>query len=215
MEGVGFSAIFDLEVSLPVPEEPRFASLGTLVWFRLQLRVTVRRPTLKFSLTYVDPMTGTGTEAVMKPYYRILSLTLFVPLLSAGGCASLTRVIEWTQGMDQAEEPELSDDPVAAAAMRMRSPASLEGEDEPISSTHSDRIRSRYSAPVAETIGYGMDMGEVTSIWGQPSYVDTAGDPSDGNQRWTYQSGLSSRYGLGSKRIVYFENGRVAGWRVH
>ena len=58
-----------------------------------------------------------------------------------------------------------------------------------------------------------MAMNDVTSIWGEPSNVDTAGDPRDGNQRWTYYSGLSSRYGLGSKRVVFFENGRVAGWR--
>lgn len=60
----------------------------------------------------------------------------------------------------------------------------------------------------------GMAMDEVTQVWGDPREVDTAGDPALGNQRWTYTDGFSSRYSLGGKKIVYFEEGRVVGWET-
>ncbi len=128
--------------------------------------------------------------------------------LGAGGCASIAKYLPWNPVGGEAES-DYADDPVAAAAMKLRRPASLD----PGAGSADDRSWSRRSAPPAETIGFGMGMDEVTAIWGDPTHVDTAGDPRDGNQRWTYYSGLSSRYGLGNKRIVYFENGHVAGWK--
>jgi hypothetical protein len=143
----------------------------------------------------------------MKKHYRTILVLSWTLLFAGGGCASVSRILELDLAGDS--EADVSDDPVADAAMRLRQPAS---SDE--GSSESGAWGSRYSSPAADTISYGMDMHEVSSIWGEPGSIDSAGDPREGNQRWTYYSGLSSRYGLGSKRVVYFENGRVAGWRT-
>ena len=63
-----------------------------------------------------------------------------------------------------------------------------------------------------QQITLGMRMHEVRYLWGTPQEVETAGDPSMGNQRWVYYTGLSSKWSLGSSRVIYFEEGRVAGW---
>lgn len=144
---------------------------------------------------------------------RSLSLTILillgVTLLSGGGCASVNKLLHF--GNDDTEEnSDNTDDPVAAAAMRLRKPASNPGES---ANSFEDRSWSPRYAPPAETISVGMGMDEVAAVWGEPTHVDTAGDPRSGNQRWTYYSGLSSRYGLGTKRVVYFEAGHVAGWK--
>lgn len=147
----------------------------------------------------------------MKTHYQTILFLIGTLLLGGGGCASITRLIKVDiLGDEVSEEAEQSSDPVADAAMRLRQPASEAYGD---GSSGGRTWTSRYSSPTAETISYGMDMGEVSSIWGEPGSVDSAGDPREGNQRWTYYSGLSSRYGLGSKRVVYFEAGRVAGWK--
>jgi len=66
---------------------------------------------------------------------------------------------------------------------------------------------------ITEAINYqdlilGMNMDEVRAAWGEPREVEMAGDPRQGNHRWLYFNGLS----LLGRKIVYFENGRVAGW---
>lgn len=155
----------------------------------------------------------------MKPHYQTILFLISLLILSGGGCASITRIIkEDIMGEAASDDVDLdSMDPVAEVAMRFRRPASEPSNPssyDEISSGSSSAWKSRYSTPVAETIGYGMDMGEVASVWGEPGSVDSAGDPHEGNQRWTYYSGLSSRNGLGSERVVYFEGGRVAGWKT-
>ncbi len=60
----------------------------------------------------------------------------------------------------------------------------------------------------------GMPMTEVRRQWGEPMNVQADGDPSQGNQLWTYSTGLMSHYGLGNTRSVYFEGGRVVGWKT-
>jgi len=59
----------------------------------------------------------------------------------------------------------------------------------------------------------GMSTQEVRAAWGEPREVETAGDPRLCNEKWTYYNGLSSRWSISSTRIVYFEAGRVVGWR--
>ena len=149
---------------------------------------------------------------------KSLSLTfliiLWITLLGSSGCASISKYLPW--GDDKGEQDnEYDGDPDAAAAMKLRKPASMSSSSDSSDSGDDSEQRnwSRRYSPPAETISYGMAMDEVTGVWGEPSQVDSAGDSRDGNQRWTYYSGLSSRYGLGSKRIVYFENGKVAGWK--
>ena len=58
-----------------------------------------------------------------------------------------------------------------------------------------------------------MSTQEVRAAWGEPREVETAGDPRLGNEKWTYYNGLSSRWSISSTRIVYFEAGKVVGWR--
>ncbi|HLD99417.1 MAG TPA: hypothetical protein VJB59_04120 [Bdellovibrionota bacterium] len=59
----------------------------------------------------------------------------------------------------------------------------------------------------------GMSTQEVRAAWGEPREIDSAGDPRLGNEKWTYYNGLSSRWSISSTRIVYFEAGKVVGWR--
>ena len=58
----------------------------------------------------------------------------------------------------------------------------------------------------------GMEMNEVTSTWGEPWEVQVAGDVSRGNQKWSYFSGIQSRWDSAPIRVVYFEAGQVVGW---
>ena len=172
----------------------------------LVLGIAAHGGTLKFSLT-CDDLNQRGMEAPMKPLSLTVLILFCLPLVGSAGCASLSKYMPWGEKSDQ--DSQYEDDPVAAAAMRLRRPASSASAAD----ASDDRGWSRRYAAPAETISYGMAMEEVQAVWGEPSAVDSAGDSRDGNQRWTYYSGLSSRYGLGSKRIVYFENGHVAGWK--
>ncbi len=60
----------------------------------------------------------------------------------------------------------------------------------------------------------GMPMTEVRHLWGDPRDVETAGQSDSGNQRWVYSEGLTSRWSLAPTRVVYFEEGRVIGWKT-
>jgi hypothetical protein len=59
----------------------------------------------------------------------------------------------------------------------------------------------------------GMPMRDVRNLWGNPVEVDPAGDTAHGNERWIYREGFSN-VGLESSRVLYFENGRLAGWQT-
>ena len=63
-------------------------------------------------------------------------------------------------------------------------------------------------------ITLGMSMEEVTELWGHPGLVDFAGDRPSLNQKWTYIQGLISQSELAPTRVVYFEKGRVSGWKI-
>lgn len=58
----------------------------------------------------------------------------------------------------------------------------------------------------------GMRRQDVKASWGTPSSVETAGAHRAGSERWVYHTGLASRWGLNSTRVVYFEDGEVVGW---
>lgn len=60
----------------------------------------------------------------------------------------------------------------------------------------------------------GMTQSQVRSAWGEPRDVEVAGNPLQGNQRWIYFQGLSSRWSLSPARVVYFESGQVVGWET-
>lgn len=65
----------------------------------------------------------------------------------------------------------------------------------------------------ANVLVVGMTKADVLEIWGQPTEIETAGKPSYGNQKWIYYSGLHSVWNRDDARIVYFEGGRVVGWK--
>lgn len=52
----------------------------------------------------------------------------------------------------------------------------------------------------------GMKKEEVISQWGQPDFVEVAGNPRFENERWTFRT----KQGVS---IVYFESGKVRGWQ--
>lgn len=64
------------------------------------------------------------------------------------------------------------------------------------------------TAILSNDIVLGMNASQVIDSWGEPTYVEFAGDRENGNERWIY----GPRYRLGKERIIIFENGRVAGW---
>ncbi len=117
---------------------------------------------------------------------------------------SLILIVGTTQGCaalgleDQPEGPDLANDPVARAAMAFRTPAA--GNDPSSASDQSPELT------------LGMSMRRVRGLWGEPQEVETSGDSPQGNQRWIYFEGLSSRYSMRTSRVVYFEQGYVAGW---
>jgi|GEM_PF-5642799 len=58
----------------------------------------------------------------------------------------------------------------------------------------------------------GMGMSDVRNIWGEPTEVQVAGDERLGNLKWIYYKGLTSPWSIREARVIYFEDGHVAGW---
>ncbi len=69
--------------------------------------------------------------------------------------------------------------------------------------------RHAYLPPVqtSPNVAYGMRMEDVVDAWGDPAVVQRAGEERDLNQRWTYSN-------VGTKRVLYFENGQLVGWET-
>lgn len=67
-------------------------------------------------------------------------------------------------------------------------------------------------------ITVGMKKSQVLSLWGHPTHVETAGHPDEENERWIYEQSifrsLSSTQSQPRARVIYFENGRIAGWET-
>lgn len=64
-------------------------------------------------------------------------------------------------------------------------------------------------------IARGMLKDAVRQSWGDPDFVEVAGDPIYGNERWKYNKLVSTSDGYRPEtRVVYFESGRVAGWET-
>ena len=60
----------------------------------------------------------------------------------------------------------------------------------------------------------GMTREEVTEAWGTPHTIEPAGTDGNGNERWIYSEGLSSQWSVSTARILYFEDGHLAGWET-
>jgi len=135
----------------------------------------------------------------MKPLYLISLFSFLIPLFS--GCALL----------QQTNHDSELEDPIELAARQSQrlTPEQLEELEDRQRFHHEQIERGRNYGDIV----LGMGTHDVVQAWGEPRDVETAGDPRHGNQRWVYYDGISSRWGLGSSRTVYFENGKVVGWQ--
>lgn len=62
-------------------------------------------------------------------------------------------------------------------------------------------------------IRLGMNRSIVQRQMGQPSFVEVAGNPQLGNERWVYETKVPTLRGYYKERkIIYFERGNVVGW---
>jgi hypothetical protein len=52
----------------------------------------------------------------------------------------------------------------------------------------------------------GMSKADVIKAWGRPDRIDVAGNPAYENERWAYSQ-------RGERRVIFFESGKVEGWR--
>jgi hypothetical protein len=67
----------------------------------------------------------------------------------------------------------------------------------------------------AQDIALGMSRKAVRESWGDPDFVENAGDPMYGYERWNYHRFTPGSDGYQKEnRIVYFESGRVVGWET-
>jgi outer membrane protein assembly factor BamE (lipoprotein component of BamABCDE complex) len=67
----------------------------------------------------------------------------------------------------------------------------------------------------AQDIALGMSQKAVRESWGDPDFVENAGDPMYGYERWNYHRFTPGSDGYQKEnRTVYFESGRVVGWET-
>lgn len=66
-----------------------------------------------------------------------------------------------------------------------------------------------------QDIFVGMSSGAVAESWGEPREVEVAGNPIYQNFRWTFEKQVPTTDGYQLEtRVVYFEAGRVVGWKT-
>ncbi len=129
-------------------------------------------------------------------YFPILLLTLFGLTFQMSGCASLRETLFGDSPTQiQTDDGEF---PTAPPSTENQQPRQTEFR-------HADRDSE---------ILLGMPMSDVRSAWGDPADVEIAGDASMGNEKWVYPIGLETGLGAYSQRVVYFEHGQVAGWKM-
>jgi hypothetical protein len=79
---------------------------------------------------------------------------------------------------------------------------------------------SKFSPSVSELIenndiSVGMTKKAVKESWGEPDFVEVAGNEIYGNERWNYIKVNSTTEGYKKEnRVIYFESSRVAGWET-
>jgi hypothetical protein len=131
---------------------------------------------------------------------RSIILTIFVCLATLlSGCASIF------------SEPGTDDSTFTSQSAPASGPADREAVD--LSSPDYHRNQIAHAIQKRDIVA-GMSAQEVVSAWGRPRDIEVAGDGSRGNERWIYYPGNSLRYGMAQSSVIYFENGRVAGWQA-
>lgn len=67
----------------------------------------------------------------------------------------------------------------------------------------------------SQDIALGMPQTLVKRSWGEPESVEVSGNPQFRNERWRYNTYVSTVDGYRiEKKIVYFEAGKVVGWET-
>lgn len=67
----------------------------------------------------------------------------------------------------------------------------------------------------SQDIAIGMPADYVKKSWGEPTSIESSGNPIYKNERWQYLKQVSTPQGYKQeKRLVYFEGGRVVGWET-
>lgn len=67
----------------------------------------------------------------------------------------------------------------------------------------------------SQDIAIGMPADYVKKSWGEPTNIESSGNPIYKNERWQYLKQVSTPQGYRQeKRLVYFEGGRVVGWET-
>ena len=67
----------------------------------------------------------------------------------------------------------------------------------------------------SQDIALGMPTEYVKKSWGEPTNIETSGNPIYRNERWQYNKQVSTPQGYKEeRRMVYFEGGRVVGWET-
>ncbi len=92
----------------------------------------------------------------------------------------------------------------------------IQGDGDLNDYAYRDDAESRRPASLKDRDIYlGMTMKQVSEIWGEPQDVATAGETNQGNQRWSYYTGaMNPAWSMAQPRVVYFEAGRVSGWKA-
>jgi|SaaInlStandDraft_5_1057022.scaffolds.fasta_scaffold14324_2 hypothetical protein len=80
--------------------------------------------------------------------------------------------------------------------------------------TNSSKFSDEVSRLIeSNDISIGMNKKAVRESWGEPDYIEVAGNEIYGNERWNYVKVTSTPEGYKKEnRIIYFEYSRVAGW---
>lgn len=67
-----------------------------------------------------------------------------------------------------------------------------------------------------DPVRLGMQKTKVQLHMGQPTFVEVAGNPKYGNERWIYERSIPTMDGYYTeKKVIYFEAGSVVGWESH
>ncbi len=142
---------------------------------------------------------------------NLLLISMSTSLLN--GCALLSS--------DMTEEEMYENDPVGRAALALRTDRSPAGQkaasDSDIGSSRDFGERADASLqPPPGQLTLGMSTRNVQALWGRPQEVETAGDPTSGNQRWISLNGLNKARSPRDYRVLTFEQNHVwAGVQLH
>jgi hypothetical protein len=109
------------------------------------------------------------------------------------------------------------EDPIERAAESVRN-AGSEGDNHSLQEAAQMREAVIEHASLSGDLVLGMNKYTVVSVWGNPTEIQTAGEPGSQNEKWIYSPSVSRRLRapaqMSGTKVVFFESGRVAGWET-